>query len=79
MITTVFGMLTIIAIIFMVVVLPVWLLLHYLTKMKSMHGLSREDQAAMEQLWKDAGQMKKRIKSLETILDIKYPEWRNEQ
>jgi phage shock protein B len=79
MMTTVFGMLTIIAIIFMVAVLPVWLLLHYLTKMKAMRGLKKEDQAALEQLWDDAAQMKKRIKSLETILDIKYPEWRNEQ
>ena len=79
MMTTVFGMLTIIAVIFMVVVMPVWLLLHYLTRMKAMRGLSKEDQAALEQLWQDAGQMKKRIKSLETILDIKYPEWRNEQ
>jgi phage shock protein B len=77
--TTVFGMLTVIAIVFMVVVLPVWLLLHYLTRMKGMQGLKKEDEAALEQLWKDAVRMEKRIQSLETILDIKHPEWRDEQ
>ena len=77
--TTLFGMLTVIAIVFMVVVLPVWLLLHYLTRMKAMRGLKKEDEAALEKLWEDSVRMEKRIKSLETILDIKYPDWRDEQ
>jgi len=77
--TTVFGMLTVIAIVFMVVVLPVWLLLHYLTRMKGMRGLKKEDETALEKLWEDAVRMEKRITSLETILDIKHPEWRDEQ
>jgi len=77
--TTVFGMLTVMAIVFMVVVLPVWLLLHYLTRMKGMRGLKQEDEAALEKLWEDAVRMEKRIASLETILDIKHPEWRDEQ
>ncbi|RUM41806.1 MAG: envelope stress response membrane protein PspB [Desulfocapsa sp.] len=72
-------MLTVMAIVFMVVVLPVWLLLHYLTRMKGMRGLKQEDEAALEKLWEDAVRMEKRIASLETILDIKHPEWRDEQ
>ena len=55
--TTLFGMLTVIAIVFMVVVLPVWLLLHYLTRMKAMRGLNKEDEAALEKLWEDCPAM----------------------
>lgn len=79
MTTTVFGMLTALAIIFMVVVLPIWLLLHYLTKMKGMRGLSIEDEASLEKLWKSSTVMEERINNLETILDEHHPNWRNEQ
>ncbi len=77
--TTVFGMLTVIAVIFMVVVLPVWLLLHYLTRMKAMRGLSKEDEAALKKLWEESARMEKRIQSLEIILDNRHPNWRNEE
>jgi phage shock protein B len=79
MTTTVFGMFTVLAIIFMVVVLPVWLLLHYLTKMKGLRGLSSEDEAALEKLWKSSAAMEERINTLETILDEQHPDWRNRQ
>lgn len=79
MTTTVFGMLTAVAIVFMIVVLPVWLLLHYLTKMKSMRGLATEDEAALEKLWKSAAAMEERINTLETILDEHHPNWRERQ
>jgi phage shock protein B len=77
--TTIFGMLTIIAVIFMVVVLPVWLLLHYLTRMKAMRGLSKEDEVALEKLWEESVRMERRIQSLEIILDNRHPDWRNEE
>lgn len=77
MTTTVLGMFTVIAIVFMVVVLPVWLLLHYLAKMKSMRGLSAEDEVSLEKLWKSAATMEERIQTLETILDEHHPNWRN--
>jgi len=76
--TTLFGMLTVVIIVFMVVVLPIWLLLHYLAKMKQMQGLSKKDEATLSELWQTGGQMKKRIETLETILDEKHPDWRNE-
>ena len=75
--TTLFGMLTVMIIVFMVVVLPIWLLLHYLAKMKKMQGLSKQDEATLSELWQAGGQMKKRIETLETILDEKYPDWRD--
>ena len=75
--TTLFGMLTAVIIVFMVVVLPIWLLLHYLAKMKKMQGLSKKDEVALSELWQNGNQMTQRIATLETILDEKYPDWRD--
>ncbi len=74
--TALFGILAAVMIVFMVVVLPIWLLLHYLAKMKKMQGLSKKDEATLAELWQTGGQMKKRIAALETILDEKDPDWR---
>ncbi len=79
MTTTLFGMLTALAIVFMVVVLPVWLLLHYLTRMKELRGLSTEDEETLEKLWKSSAAMEERINTLETILDEHHPNWRSTQ
>ncbi len=76
MTTTLFGMLTAVIIVFMVVVLPIWLLLHYLAKMKKIQGLSKKDAETLAQLWQSSSQLKKRIATLETILDEKDPDWR---
>ncbi len=75
--TTLFGMLTAVIIVFMVVVLPIWLLLHYLAKMKKMQGLSKKDEATLSELWQNGSQLKERIATLETILDEKIPDWRD--
>jgi len=70
-------MMTAVAIVFMIVVLPIWLFLHYLTRMKKMQGLSKKDEATLAELWQTSVQMKNRIETLETILDEKHPDWRN--
>jgi len=77
MTTALFGMLTAVIIAFMVVVLPIWLLLHYLAKMKKMQGLSKKDEETLSELWQTGSQLKKRIATLETILDKKDPDWRD--
>ncbi len=77
MTTALFGMLTAVLIAFMVVVLPIWLLLHYLAKMKQMQGLSKKDEETLSELWQTGNQLKERIAMLETILDKKDPDWRD--
>ena len=79
MTTTLFGMLSAVIIVFMVVILPIWLLLHYLAKMKKLQGLSKKDEATLAELWQTGSQMKKRIEALETILDEKDPDWRQKR
>ncbi len=71
------GTLTAVVTIFMVVILPVWLLLHYLTKMKSMQGLSEDDEENLVKMWQTTQTMQDRIHSLETILDDQHPNWRD--
>ena len=57
-------------------VLPLAVVLHYVTKWKSSRGLSSDEQKMLEELWQDAQKMESRINALETILDQQAPEWR---
>lgn len=58
------------------VVLPLVVILHYVTKWKSSRTLSGDEQRMLEDLWQDAQKMESRINALETILDDKVPDWR---
>jgi phage shock protein B len=75
--TILMTILTTVTAVFMVVILPVWLLLHYLTKMKSLQGLSDEDEESLVKMWQTTQAMQERIHTLETILDDKHPTWRD--
>lgn len=63
-------------VIFMAVVAPVWLLLHYITRWRSTKTLSAEDETLLLDLWRSAKRMEERIGALETILDHDAPGWR---
>ena len=63
-------------IVFIVVVLPLWLLLHYLTRWRASRGLSAEDERMLADLWKNARRLEERVATLETILDAEAPGWR---
>jgi phage shock protein B len=58
------------------VVLPLVVILHYVTKWKSSRTLSGDEQRMLEDLWQDAQKMESRINALETILDDQVPDWR---
>jgi phage shock protein B len=66
----------VIGILFMVIVLPLFLILHYVTRWRETKGLSREDSRLIEELWQDTLRMESRINTLESILDDEVPEWR---
>jgi phage shock protein B len=63
-------------VIFMVVVLPLLIILHYITKWKTIKGLSDDEQRMLEELWRDSQAMESRLNALETILDDEVPDWR---
>ena len=63
-------------ILFMVIVAPLWLILHYSAKMKASKALSQVDEETLSDLWQQSEKMEQRIESLETILDEEVPGWR---
>jgi phage shock protein B len=63
-------------VIFMTVVLPLVIIMHYVTKWKATKGLSDDEQRLLEDLWKDSQTMQSRMNALETILDDEVPDWR---
>ncbi len=66
----------IIAILFVTIVLPLIVVLHYVTKWKEAKGLTNEDEKMLEDIWESAQKMESRINALETILDEQAPDWR---
>jgi phage shock protein B len=59
-----------------VLLLPLLVILHYVTKWKATKGLSSDEQRLLEDLWRDSESMQRRLEALETILDDEVPEWR---
>ncbi len=64
-------------IIFMIVVAPIWLILHYRSKRQISQGFSEEEYVQLSELSELADKMADRIKTLEAILDAETPEWRS--
>lgn len=63
-------------IIFMVIVAPIWLVLHYRSKRQVSQGLTEEEFSQLNDLITKADKMAARIETLEAILDTESPEWR---
>ena len=66
----------VVAILFMAVVAPLWILLHYLTRWKSTKTISNEDENILGELWESAERIERRLNNIERILDIETPDWR---
>jgi phage shock protein B len=69
----------VLSIIFMTVVVPLFVIMHYTTKWKAIKGLSDDEHQMLEDLWKESQAMQSRVNALETILDSEVPDWRNKQ
>ena len=55
---------------------PLWIIFHYITKMKTAKGLTPEDEKMLTDVWESTKKMEDRIVTLERILDIESPTWR---
>ena len=67
----------VIPVLFITVVVPLWIIFHYMTKIKTSRGLSPEDEKMLSEVWESANKMEERINTLERILDIESPNWRS--
>lgn len=63
----------------MTVVLPLVIVMHYVTKWKATKGLTGEEQQMLEELWESSERMLSRVSALETILDAKSSKWRDDE
>jgi phage shock protein B len=66
----------VIPVLLLTVCFPLWIVFHYVTKMKTSKGLSAEDEKMLSEVWESTNRMEERIKTLERILDIEAPNWR---
>jgi phage shock protein B len=66
------------AILFMIIVMPIWLILHYRAKGKAGGALSENDHEALDDLLRNLDKLSDRIETLEAILDETNPRWREE-
>jgi phage shock protein B len=64
-------------ILFMLFVAPIWVIMHYRSQRKISQGLSEDELSQLQQLARQAEQMRARIQTLESILDAESPQWRS--
>ena len=69
--------LSMLGIIFLVVVLPIWIIAHYATRWRTTKTLSSGEEQLLTELWESAEKMDGRIRNLERILDTEAPDWRS--
>ena len=63
-------------VIFLTIVAPVWIFMHYRSKQRAQGALSDEERLELETLAAHADRMMDRIDTLEAILDAETPGWR---
>ena len=66
----------VVPILLLTVCAPLWIIFHYITKMKTAKGLTPEDEKMLTDIWESSKKMEDRIVTLERILDIESPSWR---
>ena len=54
----------VIPILLITVCFPLWIVFHYVTKMKTSKGLSVEDEKMLSEVWDSTNRMEERIKTL---------------
>ncbi|MEM1153760.1 MAG: envelope stress response membrane protein PspB [Pseudomonadota bacterium] len=65
-------------ILFLVVVAPLWLTMHYRSVNRASRGLTLEDRESVEHMLITVDKLTERIETLESILDADHREWRDQ-
>ena len=60
----------VIPVLFITICLPLWIIFHYITKMKMSKGLSPEDEKMLSEVWESTNKMEDRINTLERIVSV---------
>jgi phage shock protein B len=65
-------------ILFLVIVAPLWITMHYRSVNRSSRSLSQEDRESIERMLATVDRLSERIGTLESILDADHPQWREQ-
>jgi len=65
-------------ILFMTVVAPIWITMHYRSVNKSSRSLNHDDRETIEHMLETVDKLTDRIGTLEEILDDDHPQWREQ-
>lgn len=63
-------------VLFMVIVAPLWITMHYRSMNRSSRSLNEDDRESVEHMLETVDKLTDRIGALESILDAEHPEWR---
>jgi phage shock protein B len=66
-------------ILFITVVMPIWLTMHYRSVNRSSRSLNTEDREIVEHMLETVDKLAERIQALESILDADHGKWRSQQ
>lgn len=53
-------------------------IMHYMTEWRKSKSMSVDDERLVDDLWKTAQRLERRVEALETILDKEAPAWRED-
>ena len=67
---------TLAVVLFLTIVLPLFIVLHFITRWKQAREISGDDEQMLEELYALSQRMEDRLLTLERILDDDRPEWR---
>ncbi len=73
------GLASLAVILFLTIVVPLIVVLHFVTKWKQGREISGDDEKMLEDLYLMSQRMEERLHTLERILDDQLPEWRKKQ
>jgi phage shock protein B len=75
--SNVLAMLSVPAMLFMIIVAPLWLIFHYVTVWKTQRNAGRADEGAIRTMSDTARRLENRVAALEKLLDAEAPGWRS--
>jgi phage shock protein B len=66
----------VLGILFVVIILPIWIVAHYITRWRQARTLSANDERLLAELWESMRKLETRIDGLERVFDAEAPGWR---
>ena len=65
-------------VLFLVIVAPMWITMHYRSVNRSSRSLNEEDRHSIEHMLETVDKLSDRIGALESILNDDHPQWRQQ-